>query len=1591
MHGRCRTIRERSPLTPDTELSDSGFASSEDERDGNTTRENLSPGHKKLIVLSAPDQSALSRLEGVHKAFWKDKLTSNDRYADELDDLAYTLGVRRSTFQWRSASVAGSVKELQSQIQQEPRATRAKRNTSLLFCFTGQGAQWYAMGRELMHHEVYAQSVATADSYLKRIGATWSVVEELHKTQEECQINKPQFSQPLCTILQIALVELLRHWNVTPTTVIGHSSGEIAAAYTFGALSVENAWKIAYHRGRVASNLRMVAPHLDGGMMAVGLSEANIKPYIARLSLSNADTLCVACINSPSSITISGDKHVLQDLEAFLKADKVFARSLAVENAYHSAHMCCVANEYLQSISDTRTMPAKPGVTMLSSVTGSSIQAEDLHSRYWVDNMCSPVQFLQAVEAAFPDEKGARRRRAKNAVVDTIVEIGPHGALQGPIKQTLTKLDKMKDILYVPTLTRNKSAVDTSLLLAGSLWCRGVNIDLARVNSTQRVPEEHIPRTDLPSYPWNHTNRYWHETAASKSHRFRHAPRTDLLGAPVREFSQLEPSWKNVLRISELPWIADHKVRGSDVFPAAAMICAPFEAARQIGDSSRPVEGFELRDITIGHALIIPPDDPGIEVFTNLKPRRHGATGKVSSWFDWTFVSVESSGVADGVSGHVVHSSGLVKIIYRDEAEMLVEKDAETAFRKEEYAIYQRRCTVDVPKTKHYENASQMGFDYGPTFQGLVHAKTSGNGQAVFELNVTDTKSQMPAQFEFDHMLHPSTLDNVIQTALVATQGNLFHSTQSMVPTGLEYMRVSAQIPHGAGEGFIGYVTTSQPGFRDLAANIAIGKPQWDETLLEIRDLRCTGLGDNTEQLVDNDHGIAIRKLCSELVWKPDVNFLSLNEGRAQELLGSDGEDADKITKVSAQGTKATAIYIKRALHAFDAATVSSVSGHFEIYLSWLRQRNEMGKTRGLHYQGLDNEAWLTMSNKDEEEFLAHFAESYPLDAKLLNTIGRNLYEIVTGAIDPLSLMLKDDLLTTFYSEGVLFRSGLAMFRNYFDLLGHKKPAMRILEIGAGTGSITKPILEVLGGTAGWTPRFGSYCYTDISAGWFTQAEERFKDWQGRLEFKVLDIEKDPLTQGFEAESFDVIAASNVLHATTKLNVTLANCHRLLKPGGKLVIGELTYSLDPVGMIFGTLPGWWLSQDGREGGPLISQEEWSARLAAAKFSGIDHAAGALDENGTAILSTMVSTKTVSQENHHSPACIIVHPELPTDYTQGLASQLSSAHSNHKVDAQVVDLATAAAMVDNNQLSTSGLNFISLLEADAPILARCSQSIFENVRKLLLSGAPLLWVSSSVYADGTRNPEYCAVSGLLRTARSENPRLRLREMHLRKRSENKIGNAAGIIERVLAESFCMNEDGYEDEIVEIDGFLKVSRLIDESSLNNCLQSLDVTPQPKQQSLIQPNRPLKLTVSKAGQLDTLHFIDDDTPSFSLADDEIEVDVKANGLNADDVLVAMGVLSDTKLGTDVAGVVRRIGNNVQRLKTRDRVTFPKPGGMATIVRVDARMAQLIPDTMTFEDAAALPLVFMAAYQSLINVAHIEAGDRVLIHAAVGGKPSF
>lgn len=939
----------------------------------------------------------------------------------------------------------------------------------------------------------------------------------------------------MCTALQVALVDLLRSWGIKPSAVAGHSSGEIAAAYAKGSISRDAAWSISYHRGRLSSNIRGMAPNIKGAMLATNLGPQQVQEYLNQVTEGKAT---VACINSPSSVTLSGDAAAISQLEVMLKDNGHFARRLKVDTAYHSPQMYLIADLYLNAIRDIQTFSSNnQNVKMFSSVTGRLIEDSDLGPSYWISNMVNQVDFLGAVRSLCRHSDSVNARRVKYPYVDVLLEIGPHAALAGPIKQILNTEDsKFAEVSYMSILERGIAANLTALKAVGRLFQYGYPVDIAKVNNEQTTPRNDGFLVDIPPFPWNRNNKYWGEPQISKNHRFRKYPRKDLFGAQTIEGLPHEPRWRNMIRLAEIPWVENHKVQGTILYPAAGMMIMAIEAACERADTSRDIEGYELRDVLIGKAIVIPQDDSGTETLLCFKPWRLGTQALTSAWQEFTLFSRQGE-------TWELNCSGLVAVKYKSSPNELFanEDEANDMAYHQKYVTIENECTKVVKSRQFYEHLASIGLQYTGPFQSIAEV-TEGPYKSKCALQIPDTKSLMPAQYEFSHVIHPTTLDGIIQMGLPAATDIDGDLTIAQVPTMIGRLYVSADVPSQPGSMLYGCAAAENIGFDDAQASVIVSNAAWEKPLVIFERMKSTTL---RAAELGFAQAANVRKLVTQFHFQEDVEKMDA-QAIVDLCLKSTSSIENTDSSLVGELELAAFIYMKRLLKSCEPAESRTFAPHLQKFYAFI-QRTYCQVVEGViehQHQGIN---WLDTTVEFETELLDRVAKG-STDGAVMCKHGENLVQIMNGTTLPLEILMQDSLLHNFYQSGVGCAEIYAQLAKYMDLLGHKSPDMKILEIGAGTGGATLPILNVLSGQNGSHCRFSNYTFTDISTGFFEKAHEKFKSWLPVMKFAKLNIEEDPLKQGFKAGEFDVIIAANVLHATPSMDQTLANVRTLMKP-----------------------------------------------------------------------------------------------------------------------------------------------------------------------------------------------------------------------------------------------------------------------------------------------------------------------------------------------------------------------------------------------------------------------------------------------------------
>ncbi|KAL8860961.1 MAG: hypothetical protein Q9178_002716 [Gyalolechia marmorata] len=814
-------------VLPDGPRHVSSYLSEEDEFDMDEDED-----RPCTILLSANDEASLiANIKALSNHL------INPRVKVGLVDIAYTLSDRRSHLFHRAFLTTRNTEFDETAFTLGKNTSDAPR---IGFIFTGQGAQWPQMGKDVLNFFPWTISILKElDATLHNLpdGPTWSLIGTEQILNEH--LRQPQYSQPLVTALQLCIIAVLESWNIAPQAVVGHSSGEIAAAHCAGFISRTDAIVAAYYRGRAALNCQGKV-HSDVGMLAVGLSPDALSPLLEKYK----DKAWVACFNSPSSLTISGDRPALEALKADVQNAGHFARLLQVDLAYHLNLMDVIGQEYERLLDGKFTPPRETSkVSMISSVTGTQ-RTNATDASYWRENMVSPVRFNDALVEMLSGDKSP----------NFLIEIGPSGALAGPVSQILKTLpNKGTNILYCASWAGGMDAGKSRFDVAGRLFVAGGIVDFPQVNQYSSAKDGKGPSViiDLPNYIWSHSVKYWHENAASKDWRFKKYVNHDLLGSKILGTSWQAPSWRKILNLADVPWLKDHKMGNDVLMPGSGYIAMASEAMYQKQQSVDPAAGvtssrdfcYRLRNIRFEKALVLE-EGKGVVIMLSLNQQ---AGNK-----DWEEFRISSQ--TDDV--HVGHCSGLIRL-----QGPVDEPLAETLS-----GILKHPVSGQL----WYKAQEEVGYGFGPGFQRVQKVEsTVGQRSCRSLVSLTEPESKWSPQSTYS--MHPASLDGCFQTVTPSLWAGELNSLDGVVvPSIIDDLILNKnQGNHAEGLSIASSAYSGRGRLDDAKSffsHCAVYDPESRALLMEMKGLRFARLDTGNKPDAHTFDRIS---------WKPDITFLS--------------------------------------------------------------------------------------------------------------------------------------------------------------------------------------------------------------------------------------------------------------------------------------------------------------------------------------------------------------------------------------------------------------------------------------------------------------------------------------------------------------------------------------------------------------------------------------------------------------------------------------------------------------------------------------------------------------------------------------------
>ncbi|KAI2472698.1 hypothetical protein F4781DRAFT_318834 [Annulohypoxylon bovei var. microspora] len=1270
------------------------------------------------LTFSAHSETALRNMLSWHLGYLRDNPDA------PFADVAYTLQHRRSTLTYRKAVAATTIQEAVKSLEEltsddtTDLSTRygTPQKAKILGVFTGQGAQWPRMGAQLIESSPFAAArINDLDAALQSLPSpadrpTWTLKDQLLAGKETSRIAEAALSQPLCTAVQVILVDILREAGISFTAVVGHSSGEIGAAYASGLVTAEDAIRIAYFRGVHAKLASSPNPHRPrGAMIAVGTSADEARLFCTE---NFAGRLQLAAVNSSSSVTLSGDEDAVDEAEKLFKTRNTFARKLKVDTAYHSAHMDTSAGPYLASLKSAGFTTPKddvPGTTWFSSVhEGEIMTQEKLSAQYWADNMCNAVLFADALSQAVE----------KVGDFDLAVEVGPHPALKGPAMATIG------DIPYTGLLSRGQNDIEQFSAALGFVWTQ-LGFESVQFSSVQTLLSGYESKTvldNLPPYPFEHQRTYWTESRVAnhfKNRSISHAP-NPVLGTRCAEANTPgEISWRNVLRQKEISWLKGHMLQGQTVFPATGYVSMAIEAIKSVthdNSPDTPISVLKLNDVEIGRAITFDDDNSSVETIFSISSIDATETA-VSA--EWACYSVLAGNTVLNAKGRILCQ---LSVSEPDRIPLVKADDS--------YDL------VDIDEKHFYDNLSGVGYGYAPPFQGL------SNLRRKLGYSVGTLSDQSGSEWEDNLVLHPGTLDSALQTVFAAWAYPGDPQIWSLhVPVSIAAITINP------------YYTALGDGGKQATMQF--------ETYIRSKNSSKI-VGDIYLNAEDGSHAFLQMEGATMVPFSPATsrNDLPMFSHFQYTVASPDGElstSGERLTPYEVQVYKdvdrVSYWYARNISQAIPAEERDNLLPHYQNYLKWCDRmvgmvtRDELPKVS-------------SKCNADTREDITRILAQYQdrLDIRFVQAVGDNLEHVIRKGTSMLEYMNKDGMLRAFYEENALCAGPTTRWlARILGQISARYPGINILEVGAGTGATTSAVLGSIGDA------YASYTFTDISSGFFMAAEERFGKQTDRMVFKTFNMEKEPAGQGYVEGGYDVVVAVNVLHVSEDMENTLANVRRLLKPGGFLVVGELTSTdLLFTGMTVGTLPGWWIgAETGRTWGPLLNLNQWDSTLKNTGFAGLDTVTPDISASlpFSVFVAQAVDDKISMLRN---PLAIEKHPEgINTDNLAIIGGTTYSANKLGRDTSDVLSYRfrnkqffnTVEDFASSEMANAAAITVLSLTDLDEPFLKNLTKAKFEGLKALFSAAGTLVWLTQGSRED---NPYDYMMAGLINTIKTEYP-------------------------------------------------------------------------------------------------------------------------------------------------------------------------------------------------------------------------------------------
>ena len=773
-----------------------------------------------------------------------------------------------------------------------------------------------------------------------------------------------------------------------------------------------------------------------------------------------------------------------------------------------------------------------------------------------------------------------------------------------------------------------------------------------------------------------------------------------------------------------------------------------------------------------------------------------------------------------------------------------------------------------------------IGLGYGRSFQPLGSIRSNAESdEAVANVMLTVPKDLMTRESEY--IIHPTALDGCFQLSFIAAhKGEPKTLVKPYLPVTIEQLTVwNYQTPKSASDATI-YGFGRRQGLRSLHTKLSMidenGKTKLTARLKFLSLENSFGKADEKKA----------RQPYTRLIWKPDLDRLTSH--KANELFHTGAENEVPLRN-SKMLEEISALSILDSLNRLPGdLNFEKIPSHLAKFVDWMTAQS----------RALETDAIFKVPTSERQSRITKIAQEVGTEvpeALMVAKLNSRMPDIITGSVGSLDVMIEDGLLDLIYEEGFASKGAYAQLEKVMELISHKEPRLKVLELGAGTGGATRPVLRVLQGMS-TQPKYAQYTFTDVSTAFLATAQDKFEQYSN-MEFSILNIEQDPQAQGFEIGAYDIMLASNVIHATSNIVKSLENCRKLLKPRGKLIIQETTKNLLLGGYMLGPLPGYWLgAQDGRQSSPFIAKQDWNTRLLKAGFSGNDLALNDYPEpdDCTSVIISSNSTQKGASQKVNGAVIIgstneVTGQEHPTaNGTDRVAPKITKddqivwliyRNSPHPLVAEI-ERSYDAVHVPTRTIPLSqvesqipkGARTIICAELEDPLLSRMTETDMKSLQNFTLLASSAVWLTAGGIMTGAR-PEHSLVFGLSKSIMTEQPSFALSTYDIDPTERNFARSAKTIVDHEIR-LYENPEEQLDTELVEKDGVVYISRYITDDVQNEGFQrQFDVTPLP---SKWRPG--LELDFTKVGQVGTFFFKEKSKAQAEVPKGHVTLDCKA-----------------------------------------------------------------------------------------------------------------